>query len=401
MGNASIQLFRTIAVLATFTGVFLGVYLLMRERSTRLAIRSGLEDPFLNSASVADSRAATMRGPFSQRVLAPASKSAANLVYRFGPKGLAEQTRHRLVLAGLSERIDADTFFAISVASPVVVFAFLLALNAVGATPLLIWIAVPLTAFVPKMWLTRNVESRQKGIQLALPDTLDLLTIAVEAGLGFDAAISRVVASIPGPLSDELYRMLQELKIGVPRPNALKNLSSRSEVDDLDSFITAIAASGHVRDRHRKGSEGASAPTSPEAEPDRRRTRCENPRQAPFPPSYLHLPRALRRAGRACGHRDHGVDTGWSLMPTSGEGQKQRYSAMSDGEVDEVLKAADEMRVSLGHRRLSNGLTVVETLKGLTSIIAALAFRSVPDATSGSPSRVPAARVRVIEVPEE
>ena len=88
-------------------------------------------------------------------------------------------------------------------------------------------------------------------------------------------------------------------------------------------------------------------------------------------------------------------------MPTPGEGQKQRYSAMSDGEVDEVLKAADEMRVSLGHRRLSNGLTVAETLKGLTSIIAALAFRSVPDATSGSPSRVPAARVRVIEVPEE
>jgi len=241
MGNASIQLFRTIAVLSTFVGVFLGVYLVMRERSTRLAIRSGLEDPFLNSAAVADSRAATMRGPFSQRVLSPATKSAARLVYRFGPKGLAEQTRHRLVLAGLSERIDADTFFAISVASPVAVIAFLLALNAVGAMPPLIWIAVPLTAFLPKMWLTRHVEGRQKSIQLALPDTLDLLTIAVEAGLGFDAAISRVVASIPGPLSDELYRMLQELKIGVPRPNALRNLSSRSEVEDLDSFITAIA----------------------------------------------------------------------------------------------------------------------------------------------------------------
>ncbi len=400
MGNASIQLFRTIAVLATFTGVFLGVYLLMRERSTRLAIRSGLEDPFLNSASVADSRAATMRGPFSQRVLAPASKSAANLVYRFGPKGLAEQTRHRLVLAGLSERIDADTFFAISVASPVVVFAFLLALNAVGATPLLIWIAVPLTAFVPKMWLTRNVESRQKGIQLALPDTLDLLTIAVEAGLGFDAAISRVVASIPGPLSDELYRMLQELKIGVPRPNALKNLSSRSEVDDLDSFITAIAEA----DTFGIGIGKVLRVQAHQLRLKRSQTAEERAAKTPvkllFPLLICIFP-ALRRAGRACGHRDHGVDTGWSLMPTSGEGRKQRYSAMSDGEVDEVLKAADEMRVSLGHRRLSNGLTVAETLKGLTSIIAALAFRSVPDATSGSPSRVPAARVRVIEVPEE
>ena len=73
-------------------------------------------------------------------------------------------------------------------------------------------------------------------------------------------------------------------------------------------------------------------------------------------------------------------------MPASREGRKRRYPTMSEQEVDEVLKAADEMRVSLGHRRLSNGLTVAETLRGLNSIIAALAFRSVPDATAGSPS---------------
>jgi hypothetical protein len=74
---------------------------------------------------------------------------------------------------------------------------------------------------------------------------------------------------------------------------------------------------------------------------------------------------------------------------------------MSDREVDEILKATDEMRVSLGHRQLSNGLTVAETLKGLTSIIAALAFRSVPDATIGGPSRGTTTGVRLIELPEE
>ena len=84
---------------------------------------------------------------------------------------------------------------------------------------------------------------------------------------------------------------------------------------------------------------------------------------------------------------------------TRREEPKRIYPAMTDGEVDEVLKAADEMRVSLGHRRLSNGLTVAETLKGLTSIIAALAFRSVPDATDRSPSPTPASGVRVIEIP--
>jgi tight adherence protein C len=66
------------------------------------------------------------------------------------------------------------------------------------------------------------------------------MTIAIEAGLGFDAALTRVVNAIRGPLSDELYRMLAELKIGVPRHEALKNLSERTEVDSLDQFITAI-----------------------------------------------------------------------------------------------------------------------------------------------------------------
>ncbi len=87
-------------------------------------------------------------------------------------------------------------------------------------------------------------------------------------------------------------------------------------------------------------------------------------------------------------------------MSTSEEEPRRIYPAMSDREVDDVLTAADEMRVSLGHRRLSNGLTVAETLKGLTSIIAALAFRSVPDAT-GAPPRAAAMDVRLVEIPEE
>lgn len=88
-------------------------------------------------------------------------------------------------------------------------------------------------------------------------------------------------------------------------------------------------------------------------------------------------------------------------MTTSQEGPRRHYRSMSDREVNEVLKAADEMRASLGHRRLSNGLTVAETLKGLTSIIAALAFRSLPDATNGFLSPGPTAGRQVIEVPED
>jgi tight adherence protein C len=90
------------------------------------------------------------------------------------------------------------------------------------------------------MWLTSRVENRQRRIRLGLSDTLDMLTIAVEAGLGFDSALARVAGTVPGPLSDELFRMLQELRIGIPRNQAFKNLSERTGVQELDEFITAM-----------------------------------------------------------------------------------------------------------------------------------------------------------------
>jgi tight adherence protein C len=236
----STELIKVLALVGAFASTSVLVYVLLRERAVRLAVRTSLEDPRLSHPSLTDTRASAMRGPFAQRVLAPATRKAAGLVYRFGPTNLAEKTRRRLVLAGLDVRLDADTFLAISVGGPLVLGAFMIALSRVGGFAPILWLAVPLSGFLPKMWVTRKVEHRQKAIRLALADTLDLLTIAVEAGLGFDAAVSRVVTSIPGPLSDELYRMLQELKIGVPRNQALKNLAERTAIDDLDQFITAV-----------------------------------------------------------------------------------------------------------------------------------------------------------------
>jgi tight adherence protein C len=103
------------------------------------------------------------------------------------------------------------------------------------------WLLLVLgSAALPKIWLTNKVETRQREIRLALADTLDLMTIAVEAGLGFDSALARVVSAIPGPLSDELYRLLQEIRIGIRRQDALNGLSERTRVSELDQFITAI-----------------------------------------------------------------------------------------------------------------------------------------------------------------
>lgn len=234
------EVIKLLSLALTFTGVSAVTYSIAKMRSERATIRSGLDDALLDNHAVAASRDAVMRGPFGTRVVRPLGQKAASVVYRLGPKGLAEHTSRRLVLGGVSERLDSDTFFAGAIAFPLLALAFLLTLDSAGSVAPILWLMLPLSAFLPKMWLTGKVESRQKAIRLALPDTLDLLTIAIEAGLGFDSALARVTAAIPGPLSDELYRMLQELRIGVPREQALRNLAERTDVDDLDQFITAV-----------------------------------------------------------------------------------------------------------------------------------------------------------------
>jgi hypothetical protein len=74
----------------------------------------------------------------------------------------------------------------------------------------------------------------------ALPDTLDLLVISVEAGLGFDSALARVVQTVPGPLSEEFFRMLQETRVGVSRRDAMRHLMDRTDLDELRSFLLAM-----------------------------------------------------------------------------------------------------------------------------------------------------------------
>jgi tight adherence protein C len=93
---------------------------------------------------------------------------------------------------------------------------------------------------VPSAAIAARASKRQKEIRKALSDTMDLLTISVEAGLGFDAALGQVVRNVPGPLSEEVSRMLQEMQIGVSRTEALRHLTDRTEVSELDGFVLSM-----------------------------------------------------------------------------------------------------------------------------------------------------------------
>jgi tight adherence protein C len=110
--------------------------------------------------------------------------------------------------------------------------------------PLISFVAVGLLAFVgfvvPDSTLNRRVEERQKEILRTLSDTLDLLTISVEAGLSLNASIAQVVQNVPGVLSAEFARMLQEIQLGVPRSEAFRHLADRTDVEELNAFALAM-----------------------------------------------------------------------------------------------------------------------------------------------------------------
>lgn len=102
---------------------------------------------------------------------------------------------------------------------------------------------VGLGFFIPDAVIARRGRDRQAQIQLELPDTLDQLTMSVEAGLGFEAALARASQTGDGPLAQEFNRTIREVQLGVPRDDALRQLSERTDVADLDSFVLAVVQS--------------------------------------------------------------------------------------------------------------------------------------------------------------
>lgn len=182
--------------------------------------------------------------PFADRVIKPAISILSKIARRISPRGLVTGVKKRLILAGRPHGLDIDRFMAVKAASSLV--SFLLILIILTLTPInasRIFVGAILGAggfFLPDLWLRGKVNDRKRAIRIALPDTLDLLTISVEAGLGFDSALSRVVANTAGPLSDEFFRMLQEIRLGTPRAQAFRNLGDRTGVLELDSFIIAM-----------------------------------------------------------------------------------------------------------------------------------------------------------------
>jgi len=213
---------------------------------TRLAEYSSREKPLtLEEIELAQ--------PFSERVLLPNIRRLGQFASRFTPQASLESIQHKLDLAGNPRGLDPTTFWAMRIVATLGLGGFILLVTflappasvlsirtgAIKALGMALGGAL-LGFFLPVMLLSSRVKRRQNLIIKAMPDALDLLTVCVEAGLGFDQAMAKVAEKWENELSLAFERVIQEVRLGKLRREALRDMADRMDIPDMTSFVAAI-----------------------------------------------------------------------------------------------------------------------------------------------------------------
>lgn len=188
--------------------------------------------------------------PFSERVIVPILRGIGEFSTRFTPQKVLEQTNLKMELAGNPVRMDASTFLASRFVVAGLFGGFLTLIFAIspptwslGVRILVVLLFVILGFVFPQLWLQSKINSRQTEIRKAMPDALDLLTICVEAGLGFDAAMAKVSEKWENHLSIGFSRAIREVQLGKTRREALRVMAERMGIPEMTSFVAAVIQS--------------------------------------------------------------------------------------------------------------------------------------------------------------
>mgnify|MGYP001360949772 CR=1 FL=1 len=191
-----------------------------------------------------------LQQPFMERVVVPVVKRIGEISTRFTPQKLLEETTLKLELGGNPGRMDAATFLATRFLGAAVFGGLLLLISflstsrwPLGRVILVVGIFTALGFFFPQLWLQSRINSRQAEVRKAMPDALDLLTICVEAGLGFDAAMAKVSEKWENELSIMFGRLIREVQLGKPQREALRDMADRLGLPELTSFVAAVIQS--------------------------------------------------------------------------------------------------------------------------------------------------------------
>jgi len=223
-----------LAVSAYFVGD--AVTLPARERHTSVnrAARYGSFRPSLGAA----------HKPFRERVLAPLGERLARWTLKLHPRTTVDGVSARLLAAGLGRSLSPTAFLAfksgLAIGGIVLGALFGGAVAGAGGVLFLSVTLAGLGFILPDLAVSSKARQRKERIRAELPDALDLMAVSVEAGMGFDGAISKLTDHMSGPLADEFALTLSEIRIGETRQDALKKLSARTSTPELAAFVRSI-----------------------------------------------------------------------------------------------------------------------------------------------------------------
>jgi tight adherence protein C len=227
--------------------VVIGIRNPYSENDMRLFERLG---DFSKSGEQVDLEKLELSLPFTERVIYPLARKLGEITLRFTPQNWISRINRRLELAGRSSKVDATVFLTLQFIFGLLIGGFtftilkLLGNNIPTGRIFLFTLVMTLLGFyLPHFQLSSSITNRQKQVRKDMPDALDLLTICVEAGLGFDAAMARVAEKWNSPLSMAFARVIQEVQLGKLRREALHDMQENIGISELTSFVAAIIQS--------------------------------------------------------------------------------------------------------------------------------------------------------------
>jgi tight adherence protein C len=186
-----------------------------------------------------------LQRPFHERVIIPVMQAALAMLGKFSPEKTAEKARHNLQMAGNPGNITPAMFAGLRLSLAIglfVLFGIVTLTSMENRMQALMYTALGagIGYILPGIWLGQQIKKRKKSILKALPDALDLLTISVEAGLGFDVALQRVTEKWDDELSREFKRVISDMRLGRSRREGLRDMAERTDVEDVQTFVAAI-----------------------------------------------------------------------------------------------------------------------------------------------------------------
>ncbi len=238
--------------------IFLGIIVVLATALVIVGLRSRRDEtPFEERLNdyIARGEEATLEEielsqPITERIIVPIVEKIGEITERFTPQNAIEQTEKKLELAGNPPGIDPTIFWASRFIAAIGVGGLLLFVFSMGSMDwtwgrklLMTSVFTLIGFFMPQLLLQSKINSRQDAIRKSMPDALDLLTICVQAGLGFDASMARVAEKWEDSLADEFERSLREIQLGNVRRVALRNMADRIGISEMTSFVAAIIQS--------------------------------------------------------------------------------------------------------------------------------------------------------------